>query len=165
MPMKLNVGVSRKVGLPEYSSVGASCNVEVELDSSLLQTDPAAFQAQVRGAFVAARQAVADELERYRTQSPAVTISAPPAHGPRANGHAHRNGSGTRVAPARAQMTGSGGRSATAGQVKALYAICQARDYDLGALLQAEWGIARPEELSLREASELIDQLKADGER
>ena len=34
MPLKLNVGVSRKVGLPDYGSVGASCNVEVELDST-----------------------------------------------------------------------------------------------------------------------------------
>jgi len=36
MPLKLNVGVSKKLGLPEYSSVGASCNVEVELDSTML---------------------------------------------------------------------------------------------------------------------------------
>ena len=35
MPLKLNVGVSRKVGLPDYCSAGASCNVEVELDSGL----------------------------------------------------------------------------------------------------------------------------------
>jgi hypothetical protein len=31
-------------------------------------------------------------------------------------------------------------------------------------VLQAEFGGARPEELSLREASELIDRLKADGD-
>ena len=36
MPMKLNVGVSRKVGLPDYGSVGASCNLELELDAGLL---------------------------------------------------------------------------------------------------------------------------------
>ena len=39
MPMKLNVGVSRKIGLPDYGSVGASCNLELELDSSLLERD------------------------------------------------------------------------------------------------------------------------------
>ena len=39
MPMKLNVGVSRKVGLPDYGSVGASCNLELELDSGMLDRD------------------------------------------------------------------------------------------------------------------------------
>jgi hypothetical protein len=167
MPIKLNVGVSRKIGLPEYSSVGASCNVEVELDSSLLQTDPAAFQGQVRSAFTAARQAVSDELERYRAQSPVVTVGGPPAHSPRTNGHAHPNGAGVRTAAPQARPTtvnGTRGRSATPSQVKALYAICQSKGLDLGAVLQAEFGGARPEELSLREASELIDRLKADGD-
>ena len=31
MSLKLNVGVSRKVGLPDYGSVGASCNLETDL--------------------------------------------------------------------------------------------------------------------------------------
>ena len=39
MPMKLNVGLSKKVGLPDYGSLGASCHVELELDSTLLATD------------------------------------------------------------------------------------------------------------------------------
>ena len=64
MPLKLNVGVSRKLGLPEYSSVGASCQIEVELDSSLLQFDLDGFHAEVRGAFIAAQQAVNDQLVR-----------------------------------------------------------------------------------------------------
>ena len=43
MPMKLNVGVSRKVGLPDYGSVGASCNLELELESGLIERDLDAF--------------------------------------------------------------------------------------------------------------------------
>ena len=54
MPMKLNVGVSQKVGLPDYGSVGASCNLELELESSLLERDLEAFHARIRGAYVAA---------------------------------------------------------------------------------------------------------------
>ena len=43
MPMKLNLGVSHKVGLPDYGSVGASCNLGLELDSDLLDRDLDAF--------------------------------------------------------------------------------------------------------------------------
>ena len=43
MPLKLNVGVSRKVGLPDYGSVGASCNLELELDASMIDKDLHAF--------------------------------------------------------------------------------------------------------------------------
>jgi hypothetical protein len=33
--LKLNTGITRKVGLPDYGSAGASCDLEVELDTSL----------------------------------------------------------------------------------------------------------------------------------
>ena len=65
MPLRLNVGVSRKLGLPAYSSVGASCNLELEIESGLLR-DPAGFRDQVRDAFDAAQQAVDDELARLQ---------------------------------------------------------------------------------------------------
>jgi hypothetical protein len=64
MPMKLNVGVSQKVGLPNYGSVGASCNLEMELDASLIDKDLDGFHDRIRAAYVAAHQAVHDELAR-----------------------------------------------------------------------------------------------------
>jgi len=39
MPLKLHVSFTKKVGLPEYSSLGAACGVELELDQSLLSAD------------------------------------------------------------------------------------------------------------------------------
>src|SRR5437762_11763349 len=64
MPLKLNVGVSRKIGLPRYGSVGASCAVEVELDQGLLFHDVETLHEKVQEAFAACRQAVAEELDR-----------------------------------------------------------------------------------------------------
>ena len=42
MPLKLTVGLSKKVGLPNYGSLGATCGLEVELPSSALHDDPEA---------------------------------------------------------------------------------------------------------------------------
>jgi hypothetical protein len=165
VPLKLNVGVSRKLGLPEFSSVGASCNVEVELDSSLLQSDLDGFHAQVRGAFTAACQAVDDELSRLQSR-PASPVAS---HG----GEERRNGAADhpRVAPAgsnrhASRRNGGVGRPpkpATANQVRAIVTMARWRDADLAGLLRDEFGVDRPEDLSIADASRLIDRLKAAG--
>jgi len=90
MPLRLNVGLSKKVGLPAYGSLGASCNIEVELDQSLVFDDVEAFQERVTHAYAACRQAVADELAK---QLNAGTVEA-------ANGHANAE------APDRQQSNG-----------------------------------------------------------
>jgi hypothetical protein len=90
MAVKLNVGVSKKLGMPEYSSVGASCNVEVELDPSLFQGDLAGFHERVRLAYVACHQAVHDELARL-LNAPAPATPGRASH-PRENGHPYPSG-------------------------------------------------------------------------
>ena len=36
MPLTLNVGLSKKIGQPDYGSLGASRNVQVELDGGIM---------------------------------------------------------------------------------------------------------------------------------
>src|SRR5437879_1114285 len=168
MPLKLNVGVSRKVGLPDYCSAGASCNIEVELDSGLLQHDLGAFHAEVRAAFIAARQAVDDELVRLQAQPAStgvpMTVSG---QGRRDGAPVRTNGAPTRPNGVPARANGTNGRApmpATANQIKAIRAIARRQNADLTGLLGDEFGVAMPEDLTLSQASAFIDQLKAAGQ-
>ncbi len=170
MPLKLNVGVSRKVGLPDYGSIGASCNVEVELEAGLLEHDLDGFHARVKKAYVAAHQAVHDELARNHVLNCGEPTGA---NGPGDQAVAGSNGATTGTT---ARNRGSWGppvrssnghgkpsrprKPATANQVKAILAIAAKQNADLDGLLQ-EFGATCLEDLTLAEASQLIDQLKA----
>jgi hypothetical protein len=65
MTIKINVGVNKKIGLPDYSSAGSHCAIEIEADNSVLQ-DAEQFLQQVRNAYEVARQSVETELAHHR---------------------------------------------------------------------------------------------------
>jgi len=77
MPLKTNVGVSRKVADNNYGSRGASVNLEVELDSSLIQA-PDRLQERIRQLFRLAQQSVDEELARCH---PGSGTASPAANG------------------------------------------------------------------------------------
>jgi hypothetical protein len=82
MPLKLNVGIQKKHGLPNYSSIGAGCHIELELDQALLWDDPEGFHDRVRRTYAACREAVEAELARQMAGDAAVA-----AEGFVTNGH------------------------------------------------------------------------------
>ena len=141
--IKLNAGVSRKVGEPNYGSRGATVNMELELESAAAQ-DVSLLHDRIRKLFAIARDAVQEELGL------GAQHASPPSHPiPNGNGHgaAPANGNGS-------------ARPATPAQLRAIHAIC------------TQWGLEAADEcrqrlgtdlrdLTVAQASRLIDELKA----
>jgi hypothetical protein len=157
MAIKVNLGVSKKVGMPDYGSAGASCNLEMEVDAHLLETDLDGFHQRVRTVYVAAQQAVHDELSRLQGQpapAPVETRNGTPDRPAHRNGHATTSArpAGNRTRPP---------RPATVNQVRAIQAIARRLGADLEGLLREEFAVERVEDLSMAEASRMIDDLKA----
>ena len=171
--LKLHAGVSKKVGLPGFSSASASCTIEAELDSSLLQ-DHEGFQIVVRRAYQSCEQAVQDQIARLTSDgdsepqpqevvevrtSPTITgatVTRIPA------AQIVTNGADTRLTNRAVFRDAPSPRPATASQVKAIRAIAARRKIDLVGLLRERFGLTTADELGIRQASALIDELKSD---
>jgi hypothetical protein len=156
--LKLHAGVSKKVGLPGFSSASASCTIEAELDSSLLQ-DHEGFQIVVQRAYQSCEQAVQDQIARLTSDG---TEAAQPKEIVEVRTSPAISGASVTRIPA-AQFTNQPSpRPATASQVRALRAIAARRKIDLGGLLRDRFGLTTADELGIRQASNLIDELKSD---
>ncbi len=135
--IKLNAGLSRKVGEPAYGSRGASVNLELEVESNLIN-DPDGLLDRIRRLFALARQAVDQELN-----SPAAPAGSGRSHsGQRGNGDAGRE------------------RPATASQLRAIRAIAERLNIDVENITRDIFSVGL-DGLTLRQASKLIDELKA----
>ncbi|MFQ5472870.1 MAG: hypothetical protein ACE5FA_08320, partial [Dehalococcoidia bacterium] len=102
--LKLNVGLSRKVGEANYGSRGASVNLEIELESGLV-SEHERFHERIRRLFGMARAAVEEELNQAGDHD-----------GNDANGN-------RRQRPG--QDHRANGRRATQSQVRAIHAVAE----------------------------------------
>jgi hypothetical protein len=166
--LKLHAGVSKKVGLPGFSSASASCTIEAELDSSLLN-DTAGFQVVVRRAYQSCEQAVQDEIARLTNDGPDTAIQPRPQEVVEVRTSPAISGARITTSNADTQATNRAvfrdapsPRPATASQVKAIRAIAARRKIDLVGLLRERFGLTTADELGIRQASALIDELKSD---
>jgi hypothetical protein len=167
MAVKLSIGLSKKVGLPRYSSLGASCYVELEIDPSLLDSNPAGFHEKVSRTFAACQQAVDDQLAQ-QTQLPAGTGNVLANNAPRqvnfegpvataehhtAEHHAAEHHTGTDT------EASAGDGKLTCRQLSAILAMVRRQQLDLLDLIQERFQLDRPEDLTIRQASRLINEL------
>jgi hypothetical protein len=156
--LKLNAGFSRKIGEPNFGSRGASVNVELELDSNLMR-DPDTLCDRIRNLFDLARRSVDEELaldaETNGTAGQHAQTAQPGP--PRGNGH---QASQRQRAPSNDHSDPSV-RHATASQLRAIRAICQRQQLDADLIANERFRVEQIEELTLQEASSLIDELKA----
>lgn len=205
MPVKLNIGLSRKVGEPNYGSRGASIHLEVELENGVLN-DPALMRDRVQDLYALARQSVDDELQRPADEAlvdlvPAEQQAQRPTNGHGNNGHAsngrYENGNGRHSQPhqgrpANGRLNEAGNSSAgrlvepatngdtnhrngsanghtnrievaraTQSQIRAIFAITKRQGLDPHKVISERFRVHRMEDLTIREASAIIDDLKS----
>lgn len=160
MPLRLTTGFSRKTGQPNYGSVGASCTIEQELEAGLVAHEPELLRERIRLVYALCAAAVAEELDRHETQTPSAagsSVNSPaPTDAPHFDGDGEPDRNGNAAAgPLR------GRRPATPAQLRAIRAISGRFAIDLDEVLREAFHVERAEELSLAEASQLIDHLRA----
>ncbi len=153
MAAKLLVGLQKKVGLPNYGSLGASCHVEFEVDPAWIDADPDRFRRKVHQAYDACHQAVQERLarEKHGEAPPPARFANPDRNEP----PDHSGSTNDRPDPHRSYAG-----TATQNQLRAIFSLARRQRIDPLRLAVERFGVDRIEDLSIREASALIDELK-----
>jgi len=148
--LKIHATWSRKCGEANYGSRGASVSLEVEADTGLVR-EPDKLQAKLDYLFDLAKKSVDVQLN---SEGRAEQTSAGGDH----DGHGDTNGNGRNGSNGSRRTNG---RQATASQVRAIHAIANRRRLDLTTELRDRFGVDRPDDLGIGEASEFIDAIKS----
>ena len=155
MTIKINVGVNKKIGLPDYGSAGSHCNIEIEADNSILD-NPDQFLQRVQDACELARQSVDEELSHHRPGTSTANTRAEPQQQRQEyqrndNSRSDNNSGGNRyIASAKQQQF-------IASLVKSVKGLTWTT---VNKYCNSKWG-TETSQLSPKQASELIDDLKS----
>jgi hypothetical protein len=147
MPLKLNVGLSRKIGQPHFGSRGASLNLELELDAGAISASER-LRERIKHLYGLMKLSIDEELGTAEPVGCGTPESGQCDAMCRARQYGH-------------SVHGSAIRFATPGQVRAIRAIARKKQFDLPRLLQERFRTDRADELTVHDASVLIDDLDA----
>lgn len=149
MTIKITVGLQQKIGQPHYGSLGASCALELPLEQAVL-ADPVQLAARIEDAYQTCRQSIQRQLAHSQAAAGDACCEQPPARSGQATGSPTQPANGAQQA-----------RPATAAQLRAIAAIAPKTDVLLNSELDRRYGVQLASDLSLTQASEMIDLLKS----
>ncbi len=147
MTTRLSVGISRKIGQPNFGSACATCQLEIEIDNTLMNDHSDTLTERIRRTFELCRREVEHELS--------LTTSNGADTGNTIRAHVHG-----RVATSHPAAGHSRARPATDAQIRAIHAIASKANISLASELDVEFGVSSPQSLTIAQASELIEKLK-----
>lgn len=180
---KLSATLSKKVPIPglEYSSQSFSCGLELELSGEQTQDS---IRQNIRKLYTLLHAAIDEEI-REATANPPVFMSTPQnasrgggeADTNRWRGRSYGDNRQTRWSKPGGNSRYGGGSQhdgnrhagrATQAQVKAIFGISKTNGLerrDLQELLEERFNVSQPDDLSVKQASKLIETLKEEGGR
>ena len=158
MTIKINVGVNKKIGLPDYGSAGSHCNIEIEMENSVLN-DVEQFSQRVHDACELARMSVEQELAHHRPGANSSPPRQEPAQRQEYRQQEYRNDH------SRSDNNSGGNRYIASAKQQSFIASLlkgvKGLDWKtLDKYCNSKWG-NNTSQLSPKQASELIDDLKA----
>ena len=149
MAVRLSGSISRKIPIKgvEFSSQSFGATLEIEINSA----NAGEVQAQLAQLYASLNQGI--DAQIAAAGQPIQSQPTPPPQ--------PRNGVSTTNRVAGIVGNGSGKRiTATDAQQRAIFAICKSQNLDIVAVL-ADFNVADSRDLHVKDASKLIDQLKA----
>jgi len=157
MTFKISVGLSKKIGQANYGSFGASCQIELLLDTGEQLGNSLLLQTKISEVFCICKRAVESELAFARQSQQQISTPIQPEPALPKNCQATAEAKPPQSKPPQSKPP----RSVTRAQVRALQSIANQGSLDLAAEVKRRFGCDQLEHLSIRQASSLIDRLKA----